>query len=68
MLSRKELLAEVWHLPQSHETRTVDNFVARLRKHFETDPANPVDSSCRIAGAGYRFEPGDDPRRHNEDS
>ncbi len=67
VLSRKELLAEVWHLPQSHETRTVDNFVARLRKHFETDPANPVHFLSH-RGAGYRFEPGDDPRRHNEDS
>jgi len=57
VLSRKELLAEVWHLPHGHETRTVDNFVARLRKHFEVDPAHPVHFLSH-RGAGYRFDPG----------
>jgi DNA-binding response OmpR family regulator len=57
VLSRKELLAEVWRLPRSHETRTVDNFVARLRKHFEIDPGSPVHFLSH-RGAGYRFEPG----------
>jgi len=57
VLARKELLAEVWRLPGAHETRTVDNFVARLRKHFEIDPANPVHFLSH-RGAGYRFEPG----------
>jgi len=57
VLSRKELLAEVWQLPGGHETRTVDNFVARLRKHFEVDPASPTHFLSH-RGAGYRFEPG----------
>jgi len=57
VLPRQELLAEVWRLPRTNETRTVDNFVARLRKHFEVDPANPVHFLSH-RGAGYRFEPG----------
>lgn len=57
VLSRKELLEKVWRLSGSHETRTVDNFVARLRKHFEVDPARPVHFLSH-RGAGYRFEPG----------
>lgn len=56
VLSRKELLAEVWRVPRSQETRTVDNFVARLRKHFEIDPGSPVHFLSH-RGAGYRFEP-----------
>ena len=57
VLSRRELLEKVWRLPGSHETRTVDNFVARLRKHFEVDPSRPVHFLSH-RGAGYRFEPG----------
>jgi len=57
VLSRKELLEKVWRLSGQHETRTVDNFVARLRKHFEVDPARPVHFLSH-RGAGYRFEPG----------
>lgn len=56
ILSRKELLAEVWGLTGRQETRTVDNFVARLRKHFERDPAEPAHFLSH-RGAGYRFEP-----------
>jgi DNA-binding response OmpR family regulator len=56
VLTRKELLAEVWRLPNHQETRTVDNFVARLRKHFEPDPAHPVHFLSH-RGKGYRFEP-----------
>jgi DNA-binding response OmpR family regulator len=57
VLSRKELLDKVWGLPRGHETRTVDNFVARLRKHFEVDPSRPAHFLSH-RGAGYRFEPG----------
>jgi DNA-binding response OmpR family regulator len=57
VLSRRELLREVWRLPNHQETRTVDNFVARLRKHFELDPAHPVHFLSH-RGRGYRFEPG----------
>lgn len=54
VLSRKELLSKVWDMDPPPETRTVDNFVMRLRKHFESDPANPRHFQS-VRGAGYRF-------------
>lgn len=54
VLSRKEILAKVWDMDPPPETRTVDNFVMRLRKHFEDDPANPRFFQS-VRGAGYRF-------------
>jgi two-component system, OmpR family, alkaline phosphatase synthesis response regulator PhoP len=54
IVSRKELLKNVWHLNPEIETRTVDIFIARLRKYFEEDPANPVYFKS-IRGAGYLF-------------
>lgn len=55
IVSRKELLENVWHQNPDIETRTVDIFIARLRKYFESDPANPVYFKS-IRGAGYTFE------------
>jgi DNA-binding response OmpR family regulator len=54
IVSRKELLENVWQLNPDVETRTVDIFIARLRKYFEPDPANPVYIKS-IRGAGYLF-------------
>lgn len=54
IVTRKELLENVWHLNPDIETRTVDIFIARLRKYFESDPANPVYFKS-IRGAGYMF-------------
>jgi DNA-binding response OmpR family regulator len=54
IVTRKELLENVWHLNPEVETRTVDIFIARLRKYFEPDPANPVYIKS-IRGAGYLF-------------
>jgi two-component system alkaline phosphatase synthesis response regulator PhoP len=54
IVNRKELIENVWHLNPDIETRTVDNFIARLRKYFESDPANPVYFKS-IRGAGYIF-------------
>lgn len=54
VVSRKELLEKVWHLNPEIETRTVDNFIARLRKYFEGDPSNP-EHFLSIRGAGYMF-------------
>ena len=55
VVSRKELLEKVWHMNPDVETRTVDNFIARLRKYFEDDPSNPVYIKS-IRGAGYLFK------------
>lgn len=55
IVSRKELLENVWHMNPEVETRTVDNFIVRLRKYFEPDPSNPVYIKS-VRGAGYVFE------------
>lgn len=55
IVSRQELLEKVWNINPDIETRTVDNFIARLRKYFEPDPANPTYFKS-IRGAGYIFE------------
>jgi len=54
IVSRKELLENVWHITAEIETRTVDNFISRLRKYFEPDPDNPVYIKG-IRSAGYEF-------------
>jgi DNA-binding response OmpR family regulator len=54
IISRKELLENVWRMHGSMETRTVDNFVVRLRKYFEPDPGQPV-YFISVRGAGYKF-------------
>ena len=54
LIGRAELLEHVWRQPNIDTTRTVDNFVMRLRKYFEVDPANPR-HFLSVRGAGYRF-------------
>lgn len=53
-VSRGELLERVWGYATDTETRTLDNFIVRLRKYFEPDPANPVFFQT-VRGVGYRF-------------
>ena len=54
VISRQELLTEVWDVSGEMQTRSVDQFLLRLRKTFETDPANPK-HFVTIRDAGYRF-------------
>ena len=54
VVSRKELLKNVWNSTSNIETRTVDNFIVRLRKYFEPDPGNPR-FFRNVRGAGYMF-------------
>ena len=54
VLSRDELLNEVWGYNAYPSTRTVDNQILKLRQKLEGDPANPV-HFCTVHGAGYRF-------------
>lgn len=51
-VSRKELLEKVWNISSDIETRTVDNFIVRLRKYFEPDPDQPVFIKS-VRGVGY---------------
>lgn len=53
-LSRTDLLAAAWDVSPDTETRTLDNFVVRLRKYFEPDPSDPV-HFLTVRGRGYRF-------------
>ena len=54
-VSRKELLEHVWNISSEVETRTVDNFIVRLRKYFEEDPSDPKFIKS-VRGVGYLFE------------
>jgi two-component system alkaline phosphatase synthesis response regulator PhoP len=54
VVPRKTLLEGVWGYSSKAETRTLDNFIVRLRKYFEPDPAKPVYFQT-IRGVGYRF-------------
>jgi DNA-binding response OmpR family regulator len=54
VIPRKTLLEGVWGYSSEVETRTLDNFIVRLRKYFEPDPSKPVYFQT-IRGVGYRF-------------
>jgi DNA-binding response OmpR family regulator len=54
IIPRTELLSAAWGVAPDTETRTLDNFVVRLRKYFETDPAQP-EFFRTVRGRGYRF-------------
>jgi two-component system OmpR family response regulator len=54
VVTRAELLEEVWGMSQSTTTRTVDNFIVNLRKYFEIDAAQPK-HFLSVRGTGYRF-------------
>ena len=54
VLSRQQLLKDVWDQTADISTRTVDNFVMRLRRYIETDPANPR-HLLSVRGTGYRY-------------
>jgi len=54
IVSREDLLERVWGYDVFPSTRTVDNFILRLRKRFELDPAQPK-HFLTVWGVGYRF-------------
>jgi DNA-binding response OmpR family regulator len=54
VITREELLSEVWGYEHYPSTRTVDTQVLKLRQKLEDNPADPV-HFCTIRGAGYRF-------------
>jgi two-component system alkaline phosphatase synthesis response regulator PhoP len=51
---RGELLEEVWGLRPDTQTRVIDSFVVRLRRHLETDPSRPR-HILSVRGHGYKF-------------
>jgi len=54
VVSRKSILEEVWGLKEDTDTRAIDNFVVRLRRYIEEDPARPR-HLLTVRGVGYRF-------------
>jgi DNA-binding response OmpR family regulator len=56
VISRDELLNEVWGYNCYPATRTVDNHILKLRQKLEPDPENPVHFRT-VHGAGYKFVP-----------
>lgn len=53
-VSRKTILEDVWNLQEDTDTRAIDNFIVRLRKYLEDDPANPQIVRT-VRGVGYKF-------------
>jgi len=54
VISRDELLNEVWGYQNYPSTRTVDNHILKLRQKLEKDPANPIHFRT-VHGMGYKF-------------
>jgi DNA-binding response OmpR family regulator len=57
VITREELLNDVWHYTSYPTTRTVDNHVMKLRQKLEADPARPVYFRT-MHGIGYKFVSG----------
>ena len=56
VISRSELLNEVWGYQDYPSTRTVDNHLWKLRLKLEEDPGKPIHFQT-VHGAGYKFVP-----------
>jgi DNA-binding response OmpR family regulator len=54
IVSRKDILEQVWRVHEDTDTRAIDNFIVRLRRYIEDDPANPQ-HLLTVRGIGYRF-------------
>jgi DNA-binding response OmpR family regulator len=57
VLSREQIMTNVWGEDYALSFRTIDNFVMRLRKVMEPDPSRPQ-HILSVRGTGYRFVPG----------
>ena len=54
VVSRKAILEDVWDLHEDTDTRAIDNFIVRLRRYLERDPARPSLIQT-VRGVGYRL-------------
>lgn len=55
VVSRKEILEKVWGLHEDTDTRAIDNFIVRLRRYLEVDPAKPALIQT-VRGVGYKLQ------------
>ena len=53
-VSRKTILEKVWGVREDTDTRAIDNFIVRLRRYLEDEPARPRHVQT-VRGVGYRF-------------
>ncbi len=53
-VARKTILERVWNVHEDTDTRAIDNFVVRLRRYIEDEPARPRHLQT-VRGVGYRF-------------
>ena len=53
-VSRRAILQDVWNLHEDTDTRAIDNFVVRLRRYIENEPAKPQ-HLLTVRGLGYQF-------------
>ena len=56
VVSRELILERVWGYKYGSSSRTIDNFIVRLRRYFEPDPRRPKFIHS-VRGVGYRFTP-----------
>jgi DNA-binding response OmpR family regulator len=54
IVSRKQILGDVWGLPEDTDTRAIDNFVVRLRRYIEPEPSRPR-YLLTVRGVGYKL-------------
>jgi DNA-binding response OmpR family regulator len=54
IVSRSAILEDVWRVHEDTDTRAIDNFIVRLRRYIEDDPADPQ-HLVTVRGVGYRF-------------
>jgi len=54
VVSRKEILQNVWGYDVYPSTRTIDNFILNFRKYFEKEPRKPIYFHS-VRGVGYKF-------------
>jgi DNA-binding response OmpR family regulator len=57
VVSRKNILEDVWNLREDTDTRAIDHFIARLRKYIEDAPSQPR-HLLTVRSVGYRFVAG----------
>jgi two-component system, OmpR family, alkaline phosphatase synthesis response regulator PhoP len=65
IVTREDILDRVWGYEVFPSTRTIDNFIVRVRKRFERDPEHPAHFHT-IRGVGYRFTR--EPETHDDDA
>lgn len=54
IVSRNQILEDVWGLREDTDTRAIDNFIVRLRKYIEEEPSRPR-HVLTVRGVGYKF-------------